>query len=269
MGFLFSLLDNPYVPWILGLGALVAAYHFFGSRVRVRVPGVPSGNDILSRVLGPSYAAKKLDGEVRRLKKQDNHLAAGKLLEDAGRLAEAAETYLQGQETWAAASSFEKLGRAERAAELYLQAGDHKKGAALFAAAGKHARAAQLFLEKGNNLEAARLFALGGQWGQAAELYEKSGYPLRAAESWEKDGKPLKAAQCYEKHFTENVSFSTTYSSTAATSETKSALQAGRLYEKAGQLEKAVAAYGKGGFHKQAAEALLKLGQPAKAAELF
>ena len=108
------------------------------------------------------------------------------------------------------------------------------------------ARAAQLFLEKGNSLEAARLFGLAGQWATSAELYEKSGYPLRAAESWEKDGKPLKAAQCYEKHFTENVSFSTTYSSTAATSETKSALQAGRLYEKAGQLENAVAAYGKG-----------------------
>ena len=270
MGFLFSLLDNPYVPWILGVGALVVAYQFFGSRLRVRVPAVStSKDDVLSRVLGPSYSAKKLDREVARLQKQGNHLAAGKLLEDAGRLAEAAEAYLAGQENWAAASTLEKLGRAERAAELYLKAGDHKKGAALFTAAGKHARAAQLFLEKGNTLEAARLFALGGQWGTAAELYERSGYPLRAAEAWEKDGKPLKAAQDYEKHFMENVSFSTTYSSTAPATESKSALQAGRLYEKAGQLEKAVAAYSKGSFHVQAAEALLKLGQHAKAAELF
>jgi tetratricopeptide (TPR) repeat protein len=270
MGFLFSLLDNPYVPWILGFGALLVAYRFLADRVRVRLPGASvSREDILSKILGTGFAEKKLTREVARLRKQDNHLAAGKLLEDAGRLAEAAEVYLEGQENWAAASTFEKLGRAERAAELYLQAGDHKKGAALFTAAGKPARAAALFLEKGNNLEAARLYALAGQWGTAAELYEKSGYPLRAAEAWEKDGKPLKAAENFEKHFMENVSFSTTYSSTAASPDNKSAAQAGRLYEKAGQLDRAITVYSKGGYHLQAAEALLRLGQPAKAAELF
>ncbi|HXK10134.1 MAG TPA: protein kinase [Vicinamibacteria bacterium] len=270
MGFLFSLLDNPYVPWVLAFGAVVIAYRFLAPHLRFRVPGVPSSReDLLARMLGPSYVAKKLDREVQRLKKLDNHLGAGKLLEDAGRLPEAADAYIQGQEYWAAASTFERLGRSERAAELYLQAGDHKKGAALFAAAGKHVRAAALFQEKGNNLEAARLYAQGGQWGTAAELYEKSGYPLRAAEAWEKDGKPLKAAENYEKHFMENVSFSTTYSSTAPAAENKAALQAGRLFEQAGQLERAVNAYSKGGFHKPAAEALLKLGQPAKAAELF
>jgi tetratricopeptide (TPR) repeat protein len=270
MGFLFSLLDNPYVPWILGFGALLVAYRFLADRVRVRLPGASvSREDILSKILGAGFAEKKLTREVARLKKQDNHLAAGKLLEDAGRLAEAAEVYLEGQENWAAASTFEKLGRAERAAELYLQAGDHKKGAALFTAAGKPARAAALFQEKGNNLEAARLYALAGQWGTAAELYEKSGYPLRAAEAWEKDGKPLKAAENFEKHFMENVSFSTTYSSTAASPDNKSAAQAGRLYEKAGQLDRAITVYSKGGYHLQAAEALLRLGQPAKAAELF
>jgi len=270
MGFLFGLLDNPYVPWVVGLGALLLAYRFLGDRVRVRVPGAPvSREDLLTRVLGKGFAAKKLDREVERLKKQDNHLAAGKLLEDAGRLAEAADAYLEGQEHWAAASTLEKLGKAERAAELYLQAGDHKKGAALFTSAGKPARAAALFLEKGNNLEAARLFALAGQWGTSAELYEKGGYPLRAAEAWEKDGKPLKAAEAYEKHFMENVSFSTTYSSTAAAPDNKSAAQAGRLFEKAGLLDRAVVAYSKGGYHRQAAEALLRLGQPGKAAELF
>jgi tetratricopeptide (TPR) repeat protein len=270
MGLLSRLLDSPYVPWILGVVAVVVAYRFLADRVRIRVPGVSiTREDVLSKVLGSGFSAKKLAREVARLKKQANYLAAGKLLEDAGRLAEAAETYLEGQEHWAAATTYERLGRAERAAELYLQAGDHKKGAALFTSAGKPARAAALFLEKGNNLEAARLYALAGQWGTAAELYEKSGYPLRAAEAWEKDGKPLKAAENYEKHFMENVSFSTTYSSTAAAPDTKSAAQAGRLYEKAGQLERAVAAYSKGGYHREAAEALMRLGQPAKAAELF
>jgi eukaryotic-like serine/threonine-protein kinase len=269
MGLLSSLLDNPLVPWAVGLVVLFFLYRFVQERVRIRAPGGMSTENLLAKMLGPRWAERKLEREVARLKKQDNHLAAGRALEDAGRLSEAAEAYLEGHEYWAAAATLEKLGRAERAAELYLQAGDHKKGAALFTAAGKPARAATLFLEKGNNLEAARLYGLAGQWAMAAGLYEKSGYPLRAAEAWEKDGKSLKAAEAYERHFMENVSFSTTYSATAATAETKSARMAGQLYEKADQLERAVQIYGKGGFHREAAEALLRLGEPAKAAELF
>jgi tetratricopeptide (TPR) repeat protein len=267
---LFDLFDNPLVMWALGLVALFFVYRFVADRVRVSVPGGGfSTEDLVSRALGPRWAERKRERQVQTLKTQGNWLGAGKLLEESGRLNEAAEAYLEGQEFWAAATTYERLGRAERAAELYLQAGDHKKGASLFTAAGKPARAAALFLEKGNNLEAARLYAQAAQWGTAAELYEKSGYPLRAGEAWEKDGKPLRAAENYEKHFMENVSFATTYSSTAPAADQKSALLAGRLYAKAGELDRAVAAFSKGGFHAQAAETLLQLGQPAKAAELF
>jgi tetratricopeptide (TPR) repeat protein len=270
MGLISSLLDSPLVPWAVGLVALLLAYRFLADRLRVRVPGVGmSRDDLLGRILGPGYGKRKLEREIERYKKQDNFLAAGKILEEAGRLQEAADAYVEGREYWAAAATFERMGRAERAAELYLQAGDHKKGAALFTSAGKPARAAALFLEKGNNLEAARLYALAKQWGTAAELYEKSGYPLRAAEAWEKDGKPLKAAEAYEKHFMENVSFSSTYSATAPSTENKSALSAGKLYEQAGQVERAIQIYSRGGYHRQAAEGLLRQGQPAKAAELF
>jgi eukaryotic-like serine/threonine-protein kinase len=269
MDFLFGLLDSTLVPWILGFLAALVGYKFLSERVKIRAPVGVSREDLVSRLLGPGWARKKVEREVARLQKQANYLGAGKLLEEQGRLAEAAEAYLEGHETWAAASTFEKMGRTERAAELFLQAGDHKKGAALFSQAGKPARAAALFLEKGNNLEAARLFALAGQWSTAAELYEKSGYPLRAAEAWEKDGKPLKAAEAYERHFTENVSFSTSYSQSQGTPDSKSSLQAGRLYEQAQQLERAANVYARGGYNTQAAEALLKLGQAAKAAELF
>jgi tetratricopeptide (TPR) repeat protein len=268
MEFLFGLLGGSTLPWILGIVAALVAYKFLSERVRIRAPGV-NRDDLVARLLGPGHARRKAEREVQRLKKQANFLAAGKLLEDQGRMAEAADAYLEGQETWAAASTFEKMGRAEKAAELFLQAGDFKKGAALFTQAGKPARAAALFLEKGNNLEAARLFAQAHQWGTAAELYERSGYPLRAAEAWEKDGKPLKAAEAYEKHFNENVTFSTSFSQSAGTPDAKSALQAGRLYEQAGQIDKAASVYSRGGYHREAALALVKVGQPAKAAELF
>jgi len=245
-------------------------YRFLADRVRVRVPRTDLSLDgVAGKVFGKAWSERKLKRELARLNKEANYLAAGKLLEDAGQLAAAAETYVEGQEFWAAAATYEKLGRNEKAAELFLQAGDYKKSAALFTTAGKPARAAALFLEKGNSLEAARLFGLAGQWQTAAELYERSGYPLRAAEAWDKDGKLLKSAECYEKHFTENVTLSTTYTATAASSEHKTALFAGERYLKAGELGRAAAILERGGFFRQAAEAQLKAGQPARAAELF
>jgi serine/threonine-protein kinase len=264
------ILNNPLVLWGLGLVAVLIVYQKIAPRLRIRVPGAGlSGQDLLSTLLGPRFREAKQEREVARLRKHGDALAAGKLLEDMGRPQEAAEAYLEGHEYWAAAATFERLGRSERAAELYLQAGDYKKAAQLFTNAGKPARAASLFAEKGNNLEAARLFGLAGQWDKAADLYVKSGYPLRAAEAYEKQGEFVKAAEAHEKHFMENVSFSTTYSSTAPSADHKSAAHAGRLYEKAGKLDRAFQAYNKGGYFKEAAAVLEKMGQFQKAGELY
>ncbi len=264
------LFNNPYVPWVLGAVVLLVVYRKFGDRLKIRVPGAGvTTDDVLGKVLGPRYGEAKLEKAVSKLKKQENWLAAGKMLEDADRPAEAAESYVEGQEFWAAAATYEKLGRGERAAELYLQAGDYKKAAALLIQIGKAGKAAALFQEKGNNLEAARLYGLDGQWDKAAELYAKSGYPARAAAAFEKQGDFIRAAEGYEKHFMENVTYATTYSATAKSTDHKSALLAGRLYEKAGDLNRAFQAYNKGSYFKEAGGALTKLGQPAKAAEMF
>jgi serine/threonine-protein kinase len=272
MDFLFSLLfSNPYVPWVVGALAFLFVYRKLAPHISVRVPGGGFAvEDLAGKFLGSRYADAKVDKAVDQYKKQGHYLAAGKLLEDSNRLAEAVDAYVEGQEFSAAASNLERLGKVERAAELYLQAGDHKKAAQMLEGAGKPAKAAVLFLEKGNRLEAARLFALAGSWDKAADLYAKSGYPLRAAEAYEKAGDTLHAAQCYERHFMENVSYSTTYSSTAVpAADQKSALHAGRLFEKAGDRPHALQAFLKGGYHKEAAEVLMKEGQFAKAAELF
>ena len=136
MEFLFGLLDNSVAPWLLVGAALLFGYKYLSERVRIRAPVGVSKDDLVNRVLGPRWANKKLEREVERLKKQANFLGAGKLLEEQGRLADAAEAYLEGDETWAAASTFEKMGRTERAAELFLASGDHKKGAAHFTQPG-------------------------------------------------------------------------------------------------------------------------------------
>ncbi len=270
MDFLISLIfSNPYIPWILLGAAVLVAYNKLAPRMSVRAPVGGQVNDIVGRMLGPRFAERKLKKEVEAFKKEANWLAAGKLLEDHGDLVEAVEAYTSGSEYWAAASVLERMGRGERAAEMYLQAGDHKKAAKVFSDIGKPAKAAALFLEKGNTLEAARLFGVAGAWDTAADLYAKGGYPLRAAEAYAKKGEFLKAAEAYEKHFMENVSYGTAYSSTAASPDQKSALLAGQSYEKAKDLNRALQVYVKGGFFKEAAGACVALGQYAKAAELY
>ncbi|HWX25476.1 MAG TPA: hypothetical protein VN083_10555, partial [Vicinamibacteria bacterium] len=268
-GLINSLFENPLI--LVGVVLVIAflLYQRFAGSVKIRGPakGAFSTDALLGKILGPRYAEGKLIRQVNRERKAGNFLAAGKLLEDGGKMAEATEAYLSGQEYWAAASTLERMGKVDRAAETFLQAGDYKKAAQLFTDSGKPGRAAVLFQEKGNNLEAARLFGLAQQWDKAAELYVKSGYPLRAAEAYEKKGEFLKAAEAYEKHFMENVSFATTYSSTAASGvDQKSALFAGRLYEKAQDSNKAQQVYLKGGYFKEAAAVSMKLKQFTKAA---
>jgi tetratricopeptide (TPR) repeat protein len=271
MDTLISLIfSNPYIPWILLAAGLIFAYNKLAPRLSIRAPASSgSVNDLMGKMLGPRFAEMKLKKQVEALKKEANFLAAGKMLEDHGDLAEAVEAYTSGNEYWAAASVLERMGRGERAAEMYLQAGDHKKAAKVFTDIGKPAKAATLFLEKGNTLEAARLFGLAGSWDTAAELYAKGGYPLRAAEAYEKKGAYLKAAEAFEKHFMENVSYGTAYSSTAVSPDQKSALLAGQNYERGKDLNRALSVYVKGGFFKEAAAACVNLGQYPKAAELY
>lgn len=269
MDFIASILNSSIFPYLLGVVVLLVLYQQLAPRLKIKVGSGPGLEGLVGMLLGPRFAAAKIDRAVARERKAGNYLEAGRLLEEAGQLQRAAEVLVEGEEFFAAATVFERLGKAERAGELYLQAGDYKKAAQVFVDAGKPGRAAQLFLEKGNSLEAARLFGLAQQFDRAAELYGKAGYPLRAAESFEKQGDFRRAAECYEKHFDDNVTYATTYSSTAQSADHRSALQAGRLYEKAGDLQKAYQAYTKGSYFKEAAAAQMALGQPARAAELF
>jgi eukaryotic-like serine/threonine-protein kinase len=269
MDFVFGLIfSNPYVPWLLLAVAAFIVYKTIISRVRVRGPSVDT-DAVLGKVLGSSYTEARFQKQVKRLKQDGSYLAAGRLLEERQHFPQAVEVYLEGEEYHAAAVNLERLGNIERAAEFYLKGGDHKKAAQILSDAGKPAKAAALFLEKGNTLDAARLYSVAGAWDKSAELYLRGGYPLRAAEAFDKAGNPLKAAECYEKHFMENVAYSTTYSSTGSSGQERTARQAGQLYEKAGQLEKALQIYTKGQYFAEAAEASMKLGRFAPAAELF
>lgn len=205
--------------------------------------------------------------EAARQLKEGNHLAAGRLYEEANQLSRAVEAYLKGNEYVAAAEVCLRQGRNDTAAELFLKGGDHRRAAEAFAKAGEASRAAQLFLERGNSLEAARYWGLANAWDKAAELYLQAGYPLRAAQAFEKQGDLSRAAECYERHFIENVSYATGGGASAA--DHKTAFVAGQLFEKVGALDRSLEIYSRGGYYREAATVATSLAQHAKAAELF
>lgn len=249
------LLDLPYLPHAVAFIAAMVVYKQLSNWRNRQRRGGATGN---------------LSKDVRKYKDEGNFLAAGKLLEDAGRPQEAVQAYLEGREHYAAAATLEGMRQYEKAAELYLKAGDFKKGAQVMVSAGKPERAAALFLEKGNSLEAARLYGVAGAWDKAADLYARAGFSLRAAEAYERSGNAARAAEAYEKHFMENVSYGAAYAASAsATADQKSALLAGRSYEKAGDLNAALQIYTRGSFFKEAAEVSMRLAQYAQAGELF
>ena len=252
MDFLF---DQPYIRYGVGFIVVLVLYRLLARGLR---GGRPAGS-----------MTGNLGRDVRRFKGDGNYLAAGKLLEDAGKPQEAVNAYLEGREHYAAAATLEGMRQHEKAAELYLKAGDHKKAAQVMVSAGKPARAAALFLETGNSLEAARLYGLSGAWDKAGDLYARAGYPLRAAESYEKNGAFAKAAEFFEKHFMENVSYGTTYATSTTSPDQKSALFAGRNYEKAGDLKAALQIYTRGSYFKEAAAVSTRGGQFSQAGDLF
>lgn len=269
MDFLQSIpVIGPIVPLLIGVAVLWFVWNALAPRLNLPSLDVESLKARFSG--GGTSPAARAQREATRERRAGNYLMAGKLYEDAGELQQALDCYLEGEEWNAAGFVSEQMpGRSEKAAELFLKGGDWKKAASVFEKTGKPGRAAALYEEKNNNLDAARLYAAASSFAKAAELYVKSGYPLKAGECFEKNGEAQRAAECFEQHFMENVAFATTYSSTAASTDSKYAQVAGRLYEQAGLAEKAREIYVRGFYFSDAARVSMSLGQFAKAAEQF
>jgi len=121
MDFVFGLLfSNPWVPWLVVAVVALFLYKRFAYLLAFRGPSVDK-DAMLGRFLGSGYTEAKLQKQVKRYKQESNFLAAGRLLEEGNRFAEAVEVYLEGEEYMAAAMNLERLGNHDRAAELFLQ----------------------------------------------------------------------------------------------------------------------------------------------------
>jgi tetratricopeptide (TPR) repeat protein len=158
----------------------------------------------------------------------------------------------------AAAQAYEAAQEPERAATMLLRVGEDQRAAELLRRAGKVLAAAELFEKVGQDAVAASLFQSAGHLKRAAALFEKAEQWVRSAELFEQDYQ-----QEYRKCQERGVQPAAQDALSAA------AQQAGRLWVKAGDPERASAIFRQQGLVADAADALAQSGAEHKAADLY
>ncbi|MBI5182600.1 MAG: protein kinase [Nitrospirae bacterium] len=172
--------------------------------------------------------------------------------------------YVSDKDYSTAAELYVSIDEFEDAAKLYEQAKELKSAAEIYERIGNLEKAAALFKEIGNRTKAAELFIQIGKDKEAAQMYEAAGFSKSAAELYEKADDSLKAAELYERCFAEEGG-----QRRDAGSKAGYAYQSGKLYEKAGRLDKAINIYLKDSLFNEAAVLFEKKGDFIKAGENY
>jgi tetratricopeptide (TPR) repeat protein len=155
--------------------------------------------ELEAKRLEPEEAARRdpAAGEKRR----KVAVQRAEILAKLGRGAEGAELLGTGSPTLKAARLLEEAGRLAEAIEVYLQLGENDRAVALLARAPEldRRRAAEVYRRAGRPLEAAHLLTTLGRPREAAQAYEEGGDWARAAVRWEEAKEPLAAAHAYTR----------------------------------------------------------------------
>jgi tetratricopeptide (TPR) repeat protein len=215
-------------------------------------------------------AARKVGRGAHALARKGNVHEAAEACFEAGLLDQAAQYYIDAGEFVRAAEIRHDQNRFLEAAELHLKAGDHETAGSIYAAQGEHKRAAECFHEAGRMTVAGELFEKCGDHRRAAECFREAGFDRQAAKAFIRCQSWKDAAAALEAVILEERTRPGTGQNPQNQRELQTlVLQAGKLYDQAGELERAESVLEKGGCHVAAAEVALRRGRFAKAAALF
>jgi tetratricopeptide (TPR) repeat protein len=266
----FELLAGPAQYVAAGLGVVLVGFALAPRR------GAGGGESESSR--GRRDAPPKLDRssrrradkQVRDLTKKGNVREAADLAFTADQLDKAVDLYQKAGDLVRAAEIRHDQNRFDDAAALYTQAGQHESAASIFAELEQWDRAAEAFERGGRKSMAGEMWEKAGQDAKAAQCFEDSGFARHAAQAWVRCQRWAKAAHCLEEVIAEEGAKVAGGSDLKKEKELRTlVLQCGKLWEQAGELDKAAVALERGNCHAQAAELALRLQRYAKAAELF
>lgn len=209
--------------------------------------------------------------EAKALLAQGAYLEAGRLFQTLGEHDQAIALYTQAGAHREMGQLFEYLKHWDAAAQAYEAAHEIERAASMLQRGGDVLRAAELLKRAGKSLPAAEAFEKAGQFASAARLFEESGHLKRAAALFEKAEQWLKAAELFEQEYQQEQRRWRDRDAQPHAQDALAnlALQAGRMWLKAGNPERAATVFSQQGFVSEAAEAFIQAGAGQKAAELY
>lgn len=262
------------LPWaVAGAGIALFAVALLLRRIGSRAPGGTTDPAIAEREFLPALdrrTARKVERAAHALAKKGQPHEAAEICFENGLLDPAAQYFVEAGEWVRAAEIRHDQNRFLEAAELHLKAGDHETAGSIYASQGEHKRAAECFHEAGRMTVAGELFEKCGDHRRAGLCFREAGFDRQAAKAFIRCHCWKEAAEALETVILEERTKTGTGQNPQSLRELQTlVLQAGKLYDQAGELEKAEIVLEKGGCHVAAAEVALRRGRFAKAAELF
>ena len=237
--------------------------------------GGSSGFDFVDRASSALFLRggndpKQIEREAKALAKRGDFSRAAELFLDINRKDQAVIYFRRAGDLQRAARVLKSKGRFVQAAELFLEANDGVSAAEAFAAGKEHERAATCYAELGRISSAGEQWQRAGEPRRAAECFREGGYRREAAQAYTACEEWLSAAQCLESVIIEEFSGAQRGHDAGVSRQLeKLVLQCAKLYQRAGERERAQRVFERGGRFAEAGELALACGDYAHAAELF
>ena len=265
------------LPFIaIGVGGLLLVATLLAGRIPLpslpsrRRASAPEPNERADLPRLDRRSARKVERLAHSMAKKGQVYEAAELCFENGVLDPAAEYFIEAGEFVRAAGIRHDQNRFLEAAELHLKAGDNETAGTIFASQGDHKRAAECFFAASRMTVAGEHFEKAGDFRRAGNCYREAGFERQSAHAFIRCQAWKEAAEALDAVILEERTRTGTGQNPAQLRELQTlVLQAGKLYDQAGELERAEIVLEKGGCHVAAAEVALRRGRFAKAAELF
>jgi len=210
-----------------------------------------------------------LSRQVKKLVKQGRGVEAGEILAAQGFKSHAARTFRDAEQFDRAAALYVQEACPEEAAECFEKGQNWENAGKIYAEQGDYQRAAKCYAQVGKSTVAAEMFEKAGCHRQAAEAYFEAEYFRYAANAFVQCKDWRRAGASLERVLGEEGAGTSSADPERRKAYRKLVLQAGKLYEQAGDLTKASQILEKGNCYGAAGEIELARGDFERAGELF
>lgn len=209
--------------------------------------------------------------EARKALNEGDYLKAGDCLALAGDVQGAVDCYTMGGHYAVAARFLEKNDDLRRAAQYYAQASIFDKAATLYLRVEDYRNASVTFEKSGDFTRAADMATRSGDFARAAMMAEQANQLDKAAQYYNQVQNYERAAEIFERLLFLNIKERAQgdFLETVHNAIKKFGNNAGNLYYRLKNYEKAARCFEEAGNYSKCAEALSQTGHYAKAADMY